>query len=199
MMASEIETAFFGRVKRFSTRSIRLNTAMPPTRTSHSNSPKTSNAPSGHRRSRAKPLPLDVIVISSDDEEQTSSSLPLSKASTSIRRPAAKLACSTQRRRNKGQPTVVERETGVSRVATLADINSGVFGDPKTWQFGTPEPNWTDPKDLYQEILDHPTIFSGNTPEQKEARLAEAREMLNRMNPRSINVRCNVLFFCRDP
>lgn len=169
---------------------------MPPTR--HSNSLKVPKVLARHKRSRTETLPVDIIVISSDDEEETSSNIQLTKTRKPTRLPAAELARPAKSKCPKAQPPVPNRETSVVQVATLDNIHSGIFGDPKTWSFGMPEPNWMNPEVMYEEFVNHPTVMAQHNPRQREAKLARFREALNIMNPKTVNVRCNVFYCCID-
>lgn len=135
---------------------------MPPTRSSRQNhrASKTTTALERPKPSRLTAPDTDVIVISSDEEEDVRPSrtdgideVIVIDSDDERSRPSERRKVQNTRTHNthpregKGIAPLAGHVTSSSAatstpLATLANINAGVFGDPKTWSFGLPEPNY---------------------------------------------------------
>lgn len=179
---------------------------MPPTRfdsSTRSHSQSVSARQTRPRRSRARPQRLpdvseDVIVLSSDDEDAPCGPdvIVISSDDEDDARPPPiaghrrKLHCSL-RDTGKGS-RLAPYNRGATAIpsgpATLVCIDSGAFGDPSTWSFGLPEPNHVDLQKIFEEIRDHPTMFTQYTEREKTQSLREIREKIRLTDSKAFGV-----------
>lgn len=140
----------------------------------------------------------NAIVVSSDDDEEKPTGMVIIPSSNDERilSPAKRLRTQARRcaksKATDKRPVARERapfaKPKVSRPATLANINSGVFGDPKTWEFGAPEANHIDLKEMFEQFRNDPILLHGQTPRQRAIKLREIEDMMNGMDSKAIGV-----------
>lgn len=134
-----------------------------------------------HAGASTKP---DAIVVPSDDDDEQILS-PAKRPRTEARR-------STKSKATDERPVARERVPSIKpkipQPATLANINSGIFGDPKTWEFGAPEANHIDLKEMFRQFCDDPTLSHDQTPRQRATKLREIEDMMNGMDSKAIGV-----------
>lgn len=121
--------------------------------------------------------PSDVIVISDDESESSSSSTG--------RHPKSSRSPHTKDSGSRIAPTAI---AALPRKATLTNLRAGAFGDPKTWTFGLPESNYYNLEDLWEEVRDHPTMFLQSSEREKTEELREMRGKIDRIDPKIFGV-----------
>lgn len=112
----------------------------------------------------------EVIIIPSDDDDDgtdtkvVSQNIKGSKAATPVSRVSTHKARTTPKKCS--APASMRQ-----RPVTVARILAGDFGDPKTWTFGLPEPNFMDVEKMVEDTRPCLKDFSGAELVAKIARL----------------------------